>query len=165
MLGIRFCGCGYGWVSVRFLCLFWRETHTKGLRARFPTRPEKNMGRQGLRADQKKAVNKRGKSTGKCSRSEVKNRRLLSEELGSVDPEAGLANVSQRSWWLCGNFARIHARDSPQKSVINFSLLALGANPSSWLFVLCSTLSVVYVVSCVFVKQFEMPLAGDERNH
>ena len=28
-----------------------------------------------------------------------------------------------------------------------------------------STLSVVYVVSYVFVKKCEMPLAGDERNH
>ena len=24
--------------------------------------------------------------------------------------------ISQRSWWLCRNFARIHARDSPQKT-------------------------------------------------
>ena len=33
------------------------------------------------------------------------------------------------------------------------------------LFFFSSTLSVVYVVSCVFVKQCEMPQAGDERNH
>ena len=45
--------------------------------------------------------------------------------------------TSQHSRWLCRNLARIHARDSPQmyrklhKSVTNFSLLALGANPSS----------------------------------
>ena len=61
--------------------------------------------------------------------------------------------MSQHSWWLCGNFTRIHARASPQmhrklrKSVTNFSLLALGANPSLCLF-------VVYVVFCVSVKKY-----------
>ena len=65
--------------------------------------------------------------------------------------------MSQCSWWLCGNFARIHVRDSPQmhsklpKSVPNFSLLALGANPSPCLFVfLFLHLSIVYVVLCVY---------------
>ena len=43
MGGIRFCACGG--VPVRgSLCLFWRETHTKGLCARFPTRPEEDEG-------------------------------------------------------------------------------------------------------------------------
>ena len=70
-------------MSVRgFLCLFWRETHTKGLRAKFPTRPEEDES-----SEQKKAVNKnRGKAM-------VRERRLLSEVLGPVDVEAGLANV------------------------------------------------------------------------
>ena len=31
----------------RIPCLFWRETHTKGLRARFPTRLEEDEERQG----------------------------------------------------------------------------------------------------------------------
>ena len=35
------------WVQVReSLCLFWRETHTKGLRARSPTRPEEDERRK-----------------------------------------------------------------------------------------------------------------------
>ena len=43
MGGIGFCV----WVPVReSLCLFWRETHTKGQRARFPTRPEAVEGRK-----------------------------------------------------------------------------------------------------------------------
>ena len=29
-----------------FLCLIWRETHTKGLRAGFPTRLEEDEGRK-----------------------------------------------------------------------------------------------------------------------
>ncbi len=28
------------------LCLFWRESHTKGLHARFPTRPEEDEGKK-----------------------------------------------------------------------------------------------------------------------
>ena len=77
--------------------------------------------------------------------------------------------MNRRSLWLCGIFARIHARASPQihrklrQSVTNISLLALGANPSPCLFVLFScTLSVVF---CVSVKKCEIPLAGDERNY
>ena len=43
--------CGYGWAPVRgFLCLFWRQTHRKGLRARFPTRPKEDGERQDPRA-------------------------------------------------------------------------------------------------------------------
>ena len=79
--------------------------------------------------------------------------------------------MSQHSWWLCGNFAWIHARDSQQmhaerhKSVKN-SLLALGSNSRPWLFVLFPfTLSIVYVVYCVSVKKCDIPLAGDERKY
>ena len=49
MVGIRFCGCG--WVPVRgFLCLFWRKTHSKALRERFPTKLEEKKEKQGPRA-------------------------------------------------------------------------------------------------------------------
>ena len=35
------------WVSAsQKITLFWRETHTKGLSARFPTRPEEDEGRK-----------------------------------------------------------------------------------------------------------------------
>ena len=47
------------WVPVREpLCLFWRETHTKGLRTRSPTRPEVKRERRSERR-QKKAVSRR----------------------------------------------------------------------------------------------------------
>ena len=70
--------------------------------------------------------------------------------------------MSQRSWWLHRSFARIHARESqmhrkPHESVTNLSLLERGANPSPWLFFFSSILSVVYVVSCVFVNDVKCP--------
>ena len=76
--------------------------------------------------------------------------------------------MSQRSWWLCENFAGIHARDSSQmhrklgKSVINFFLLALWVRVC---YLFLSILSVLYIVFCVFLKKCEIPLAGNKRNH
>ena len=82
MSGIHFCG----WVPVReFLCLFWRESYTKGLHTRFPTRLEEDKEKQGPRAvnrSQKKAM--------------VREKWLLSEKLGPVDSEARSANA--RGW-------------------------------------------------------------------
>ena len=47
--GHSFCRCG--WAPVRgFLFLFWCETHTKGLGARFLTWPEEDEEKQGPRA-------------------------------------------------------------------------------------------------------------------
>ena len=96
---------------------------------------------------------------------------LLSEELGPVDSEAGSASARecQRSWWLCRNLARIHARDSqmqrkPHKSVTDFSLLALEENLNQCLFVFLF-FHPLGSVCCVFVKQCEMPLTGYVRNH
>ena len=78
--------------------------------------------------------------------------------------------MSRRSWWLCGNFARIHARVSPQmhrklqKSPQTSPFLILELTQvRACLFFFFSTLLVVYFVSCVFVKKCEIPLAGDER--
>ena len=158
MLGIRYSGCG--WLPVRrFLCLFWRETHTKDLRMRSPMRPEEDEGRQGPRA-----VNRRRQSTEERSQREV-TARQEARTCGLRGRVSQREKMSQRYRWLCGNFARIHAHESPQmhrklhKSVTNFSLLALGANLSPCLFVLLfSPLSIVYVVSCVFIKKCEIPL-------
>ena len=51
MVKIRFSGCWCGWAPVRkFFCLLKRETNTKGLYAKFPTRPEEDEERQGPRA-------------------------------------------------------------------------------------------------------------------
>ena len=64
----------------RFLCLFWREIHTKGLRARFPMRPEEDEGRK---VPESTEVDRREQAK------EVGGSRLL----GCVDPETGLANM------------------------------------------------------------------------
>ena len=90
MAGIRFCGCGYRWASVRrFLCLFCHETHTKGLRAWFPTRPEEEEDWQGPRADQKEVSDIQGKVT-------VREIQQLKKKLGPVVWEAWSSNV--RGW-------------------------------------------------------------------
>ena len=73
------------WVPVRGpLCLFWRKTHTKGLRVRFPMRLEEVERRKV--PERNRVVDITGLST------EVWGSRML----GCVDPEAGLANV--RGW-------------------------------------------------------------------
>ena len=175
MLGIRF--CVWGWVPVKFLCLFWRETHTKGLCARFPTRSE-----EGPMAEQKRAVNKRRQSTGEGSQQErVVNRswgrtngqrKVTARNCGPRGCVSQRERMSQHSWWLCGNFARIHACDSPQmhrsftkvSQTSPFLLLEL-TQVRVCLFFFSSTPSIVYIVFCVFVKKCEIPLSGDERNH
>ena len=89
-----------GWVPVRgFRCLFWRETYTKGLRARFSTRLEEDEGKQGPRS-----FNRRKQSTEVGGKVTVRERRLLSEEQG---PWTQKPRMSQRSWWLYWNFADI----------------------------------------------------------
>ena len=104
---IYFSACWRGWVPViGFLCLFWRETHTKDLRARFPTRPKEDEKKARFQCSQQKigvSVDQ-GKAT-------VRERWLLSEELGPADPEAWSA--SSRRWfsapgsWV-GIFVRVH---------------------------------------------------------
>ena len=109
-------------------------------------------------------------------------RRRQNKQHGSQQKRAGARPVdsgwvgqhekmSQYSWRLYGNFARIHARNRLQmhrqlhKRVTNFSLLALRANPSPCLLVLfSSTLLVVYVVFCFSVNKCEILLTGDGRN-
>ena len=72
--------CGRGFVPVRgSLCLFWRETHAKGVRARLPTTLEEDEKRQGSR------VNRTGQSTEEGSEQNrpVSSREQLSEVGGS----------------------------------------------------------------------------------
>ena len=122
--GIRLCECGCGWVPLRgFLCLFWRENHTKGWRARFPIRPKEDEGRQGPN----RAVGRRNQSTeeGRTDQDSQQKRTEKGSRPKREVKRAGACGLrgrgdqrermSQRSWWLCGNFARIHARDSSQK--------------------------------------------------
>ena len=96
-------------------CLFWRETHTKGLRARFPTRLEEDKGRKvpektGGRTEenreknslQNRAVRRREQATSR-----------MYEPRGWVDQHE---KISQHSGWLWGKFVRIHAPVSSQNA-------------------------------------------------
>ena len=45
----------------RYLCLFWRETHTKGLRVRSPARPEVEEGRKVPEKTERMELTKKGR--------------------------------------------------------------------------------------------------------
>ena len=169
MLGICFCGCV--WVPVRWsICLFWRETHTKSLCKRSPMRPEEDKGRKvpdtvGRTEQSREGHSQQKRTIG--SQEKVSQRWELSREETSQQKSERLllelVDLQMMGWpkredesaflMVCGSFMWIHARKSLQmhgelhKSVTNLSLLALGANPSSCLFVLfLSTPPVVYFV-------------------
>ena len=120
-----------------------------------------------------RVVNIRMQAAGESSQQKSRERRLLSKELGPADPVAGLANVRrwvQRSWWLCGNFARINSRNSPQISqkwsqTSHFLRLELTQVRDSLFFFFFHPLGCVLLCLVCFVKQCEILLAGDERNH
>ena len=79
------------WVSAsQKIPLFWRETHTKGLRVRFRTRPEEDEGRNV--PEQNTEEDRTDQSTEEIR---AKNRALCrrEQELGCVVTVAGLANV------------------------------------------------------------------------
>ena len=92
---------GCGWVPVRgSLCLFWRETHSKGLHPRSPTRPKEDEWSQ-----ENREVDRTEQSTevGESRESREEGSRLIGavcrreQELESVDSKAGLANGR---WWV-----------------------------------------------------------------
>ena len=109
------CGWGCKWVPVRgSLCLFWCETHTKGLRTRSPMRPEEDKGRKVPERKVPENRTEQGSRQNKAvDRSQGKPTARMCEPRGRV---AQSERMSQRSGWLCGNFAQIHARDSSQNA-------------------------------------------------
>ena len=153
------------WVPVRgSLCLFWRETHTKGLRARFPTSPEEDEGRKV--PERKKGVRRRNQNREGSRTDQLREQgsRQKSGEadgrerppLEPIDWDAGLANVKRWVSILCSfvgisleyTLTRAHRILGKYHKLLPF---ALGANPSPWLFVLLflHPLSCVCHVSCV----------------
>ena len=152
------------WGPIRgSLGLFWRETHTKGLHARFLTRLEDDEGRKV--PELIRAVSRREKST------EVGGSRQSREERRLREPVDSVARFAHVKGWVSvpGGFVGIlleytlaiaYKSTKCQESVTNFSLLARDC-----LFFFSSTLSVVYVVFCVSIKKCGIPLAGDERNY
>ena len=142
MLGYSFlwvwvCACQRIPLSV----LAWNHT----LRSRKRTREGRSQ------REQKKPNDRTGQSAGEsCQQKSVEadgEKKATAGTCGSRGRVDQREWMSQHSWWLCGDFARIHAPDSPQiqgklhKSVTNFSHLVLGANPSPCLFVLFPPLS------------------------
>ena len=136
----------------------------------FGSKPTQRASTRDFPRDQKKADNRR-------KQNRTVNRREESTEVGgSRRSEKGKCGtrgrvgqrerMSQRFWWLCRNFARIHARDSPQKATekchkvlfLRFVLTHVrdcsSFLPPSRLCMLCF----------MFIKKCEITLAGDERN-
>ena len=154
MVGIRFCRCGCEWAPVRgFIRLLWSAAHTKGLRVRFPTRPEENEDWQSPGAVRKRkklaTVKERLQSEGGgCWRRTCD---LWIQRLGRrvrEDKSAFLVAV--------GKFrSDIRWRESQmqrgwQKSAKNpFLRLGLTQVRSCWFFFL--PLSVIYVISVVYL--------------
>ena len=145
-----FCRCG--WVLVRgFLCPFWCETHTKGLRARFPTRPEDEEERQGPRA--------------------VNSRNELEQSGKGYNQRKAAAKWGVRTWGprgrvsipgsCVGIFKYMLVTDTEAKNAKDVPktppFLCLGLTQIRACLFFFLPLLVVYVVSCVFEKQCEMP--------
>ena len=90
------------WVQVRgSLCLFWRETPTNGLHARFPTRPEEGRRRQTTEESKRT-----GQSAGERESSWQKSgeadgqRKVTARTSGPRDRVGQREKMSQRSWWF-----------------------------------------------------------------
>ena len=158
-------GCGCGWVLVRgSLCLISCEALNKHLCIRSPTRAEEYEGRKvpgraeetrEQRRRQNRAVSGIGQATARMCRSRC--------QFGQRE------RMSQRSWWLYGNFARIEARDGSQnaRKVLKTSPFVHleQTQVRACFFFFSSILLVTYVLSCMSVKKWEISMAVDERNH
>ena len=149
-----FCGYGCGWMPVRgFLCLFWRETHTKDLRARFLTTPEEDEKGQGPRA-----VNRRRQSTEVGERRRLEKGGYLTRSYDMWTLRPGRLTRQDESGFLATvcEFSSTRSWQTQKHRMLgkypNFSLLALGANPSPWLFVLLffHPLGCVYCDLCIW---------------
>ena len=139
-IGHSLCGCV--WVPVRgSLCLFWRENHTKGLCARYPTKPEKEEGRKFSEISRQDRAVRRSGQNRPVKRTDQSTEVGGRWRLRKTFQDSGLTNARK---WVCipSGFVRV----SPEytlvlahrmhKSVTNFSLLAVEAKPIPWLFVL-----------------------------
>ena len=150
MGSIRFCGCD--WAQVRgILC------RTKVLCTRFPTRPEEDKERQGPRAVKRRERSKRQSGKGDGQRKAAAGRGA-----GTCGPRGRVSQrerMSQRSWYLCGDFVRVHARDSteaqntskvpPPKKKQTSPFLRLGLTQVRACLFSFLPLSIIYVASVV----------------
>ena len=178
MGGVRFCGCGCKSENP-FVCFGPKPTQRACAqdhpRNRKRTRERRSQRRVGRREQSREGCSQQKESVKRCEsgREETSQQKSGRWLLGTVDLRIqGWPTREDKSALLvaCGSFARIHDRDSQQmhgqlhKSITNFSLLALGANSSLWLFVLLFFHSLG-CECCVLVKEYEIPRAGDEKKH
>ena len=109
MGGICFCGCGCQ-LEDPFVCFGAKPTQRSCTRD-FP-RDWKNIeGIQQKRAEQKKPVDRAGQSREHDSQQERAGVRACGLRVRFTNMKEWVRSPG----WLCGNFARIHARDSLQK--------------------------------------------------
>ena len=135
----------------RSLCLFWRETHTKGLRARSPARLEVEEGREVWEKTERGSWQSRAEETSQLERAVKRRRRTQSTEVSMASD-------------FCGSFVQVHARISPQNAVLHRLPPSCAWSWPKSVFVrllfFSSTLLVVFYVS---VKKCVMPQIGDEK--
>ena len=112
------------------ISLFWRETHTKGLRARSPARPEVDEGKKVPEKTERASWQRKAEETSRLESAVKRRRRTQSIEVSIASG-------------FCGSFARVHARVNSQiaQKVLHRlpPLLTFGADPSPCLIV-CSSL-------------------------
>ena len=165
--GVAFVSVGVGKCQSEdsFVC-FGKKTHRKGLRTSFLTRLEEDKGEKAPKSSEGSSIEQSAEQKSAVYRRE-QSRKPTASMCGPRGRVGQREKMSQRSLWLCGNFARIHAPDSSQnaRKVSQTSLFLRLVLTQVRVCSLSSTLLVVYIVFCVSVKKYEIPLAGDKRNH
>ena len=112
VLGICFCGCGVCVCQSEYpFCQFWCETHTKGLHMRFPHETRRWWWKEGLREKRRNQSTEQSRTkTGQSTEvgGEAAGQRKTTARTSGLRGQVGQREmISQRSWWLCGNFTRI----------------------------------------------------------
>ena len=168
---------GCRWVPVRGSLCFGAKLTQRACQRDLP-RNRKRM-REGKVPEQNSSEQKKAEQGSQQNRAVVRSRGKPAVRerrlLGPVDPEAGLAKV--RGWVSvtggCVGISLEYTLTTAHRCIESYTKVSQ-ASPflhleltqvRDCLFFFSSTLSVVYVVSCVFVKQCEMPEWPDERNH
>ena len=175
MAGIRFCECRRH-SEDPFVYFGAKPTQRACARDLPQDRKRTNEGRSERETEgdnrQERAVKRRSVKEWEQGREETSLQKSERRLLRPVDQQMpGWPTREDKSVLLVawGSFARVHARVSPQKhrmhqSVNDFSLLPLGTNPNPWFFVFLF-FHPLGCVFCVLVKECEISLARDEKNH
>ena len=101
---IRFCGCGCGCKSEDPFVCFGRKPTQRACARDFP-RDRKRTRKERSEREQKKLVGRTGQSTEESSQ----EKRAGAGACGLRGRVGQSERISERFWWLCGNFSRIYA--------------------------------------------------------